>query len=291
MKSKRQGPAVIIIAFVAFIWWQQKIKPNVSGGSQVSAVRQEEIVNKAASPKNLDASAKPLESTPVVTNEGEAKEQQDSKNWYESLLAEDSFDIGVCENLGNPTKFAEGKKLKDASKIEYTYEDKDDPIAMAMRLPYRAIEQDPNMLAYGREVEKITEGLSGEARTAKLKEWGSKEKVTAAVEEMKKSSKQYESLADRAIHLAVLAKMVVLKPDLAINPELKSACEKLEHYAGSGSEFSVKKERQQILNLLKSNGLTPEDVHFYPDHYNAFNVDWQERSVHFGFKWKEPEIK
>jgi len=220
----------------------------------------------------------------------DSKSQDNNKELVLELMNEDAADIRVCDNLGQSKLFEQSRGKKEMS-FDDMFKDKTrtDPIAESLRIPIKAVFQDEEVSGLMKEIMAIdTSKMDRAEKDSLLKKLGFYTRAASTAASLLKRKKQFESLGDRAIHLSVLARIAVLKPEALESANLKGICEDLERSIVAGEKPSIKKEREKILSLLQDVGITPAEIQFDPHMYLNFDVQMNDNNVSFSLGGKEP---
>jgi hypothetical protein len=121
-----------------------------------------------------------------------------------------------------------------------------------------------------------------------LKKLGFYTRAASTAASLLNRKKHFEGLGDRAIHMSVLARIAVLKPEVMESANIRGICEDMERSIIAGEKPSIKKEREKILALLNDVGLTPQEIQFDPNMYLNFDVQMNDNNVSFSLGGKEP---
>lgn len=219
-----------------------------------------------------------------TTNEEDQKKEKSrkAKEAIESMISEDPKDIRVCDNLGQSKIFGNQEKINYEN--IFFESDRSDSIAEAFRLPIRNIFQDENMRSLLEEIfqyENETSQLNRQEKEGFLQKAGFYTKLAWTVGQLYKNKAQFEKMADRSGHLAVLARMAVLKPELANDAQVKDFCRQLETSIGDKQEVNLTEERREVLKMIQYAGLTPEQLKFDPNKFTEFKMKSSKDGVNF----------
>lgn len=219
-----------------------------------------------------------------AVGESENKEAKDekAKQAIQEIMNEDPRDIRVCENLGQ----SKSRGDDDKAEIEKLFfeNDRTDSVSESFRPPIRAIFQNEDMKSLLQEIfsyEKDTSKLNEQEKEGFLRKAGFYTKLAWTVGQIYKDKSRYEKMADRSGHLMVLAKIALLKPELANDSQIKDFCHQLETSIGDGQDVDLRQERQEVLKMIKYAGLTPEQLQFDPSRYTEFKINSSNKSLNF----------
>lgn len=238
-------------------------------------------LTKAPSAETLSPSGKlQAEEAPEET-EKEKKKREEAQ--LMALIDEPRDDIRVCENLGKAPVLGK-KELKNLEFADlFSEKSRGDSLAEALRVPIKAVFQDTEFAGFMHDFLDVdTSGMEKAERDSFLSKLGFYTRATMLVGHLVARKHDFETLGDRAMNLHALAKLAQKKPELAQDPAVLSACEALERSLGAGEETDAKTERQQIVALIKEQGLTPKDLDFDPDSYMNFQMQKTDKGLSFG---------
>lgn len=218
----------------------------------------------------------PTDEPYIPAAQGAAVTPPETMEKIKTLLNEDPKDIRVCDNLRN----AQTKK-KEEIKIENIFgdENREDPFYEALRIPMKAIFQDPSVVELISEVENMDRGP--ETFLSKASFYGKAAKTAATLYQQKS---YFEQLGDRAEHLMVISRLVALKPELASDSRIYDYCLAVENSLKFNEESSIKEERAALLDLLKTFGVEASALDFKPESFNKFAVKLSKNQFQFDLK-------
>lgn len=237
------------------------------------------VVDKPATATNDNAKAQPTDT----------KSQENNKDVIIAFMEEDPADIRVCDNLTQSKIFEQSKDKKEMS-FDDLFKDtsRTDPIAEALRIPIKAIFQDEEVSNLLSDVMKVdTSKMNKAEKDSLLDKLGFYSRAAATAASLLSRKKHFESLGDRAIHMSLLARIAILKPEKYEALNLRGICEDMERSIVNGEKTSVKQERKKILALIQEAGLTPADLKFDPEQFLDFDVKMSDNNVSFTLAGKE----
>jgi hypothetical protein len=223
------------------------------------------------------------------TDATDTKSQENNKDVILAFMDEDPADIRVCDNLTQSKMFEQQKNKKEMS-FDDLFKDtsRTDPIAEALRIPIKAIFQDESVTSLLRDVMKVdTSKMNKEEKDSLLDKLGFYSRAATTAASLLSRKKHFEALGDRAIHMSLLARIAILKPEKFESLNLQGICEDMERSIVNGEKTSVKQERKKILALIKDAGLTPADLKFDPEQFLNFDVKMTDNNVSFSLSGKE----
>ncbi len=224
------------------------------------------------------------------TQPTDSKSQENNKDVVLAFMEEDPADIRVCDNLTQSKMFEQQKNNKEMS-FDDLFKDtsRTDPIAESLRIPIKAIFQDEEVTALLSDVMKVdTSKLNKAEKDSLLDKLGFYTRAASTAASLLSRKKHFEALGDRAIHMSLLARIAILKPEKYEALNLRGICEDMERSIVSGEKTSVKQERKKILALIQDAGLTPADLKFDPKMFLNFDVQMSNNNVSFSLGGKEP---
>ncbi len=218
----------------------------------------------------------------IPSTQGKTEASPETLEKIKMFMSEDPKDIRVCSHLNK----AQTKKKEDVN-IEGLFEDenREDPFYEALRVPLRAIFQDPSVVDLFTEVETLSaekESSQNEASLLSKAAFYAKAAKTAA--NLYQQKAYFEQLGDRAEHLMVLSKLAALKPNLASDSRLYDYCLSVENSLKFNEEASVKEERTALLDLLNSVGVQPSELDFNPQSFMKFAIKLDNNQMNFTLK-------
>lgn len=214
--------------------------------------------------------------------QGKSESSPEAFEKIKALMSEDQKDIRVCDNL---TK-AKIKKKEDV-KIEniFEMENRDDPFYEAVRVPIRAIFQEPSVVELFSETETL---MAEKANTGDSESILSKTafyaKAARVAANLYQQKSYFEQLGDHAEHLMILSKLAALKPNLSSDSRVYDFCLAVENSLKFNEESSVKEERTALLELLSSVGVQPQELDFNPNSFNKFAIKLDKNQMQFTIK-------
>lgn len=219
----------------------------------------------------------------------DSKSQENNKDVILAFMDEDPADIRVCDNLTQSKIFEQSKDKKEMS-FDDLFKDtsRTDPIAEALRIPIKAIFQDESVTSLLRDVMKVdTSKMNKKEKDSLLDKLGFYTRAATTAASLLSRKKHFEALGDRAIHMSLLSRIAILKPEKLESLNLQGICEDMERSIVNGEKTSVKQERKKILALIKDAGLTPADLKFDPEQFLNFDVKMTDNNVSFTLSGKE----
>jgi hypothetical protein len=205
----------------------------------------------------------------------EAIEKKAYTQFNLDLMEEDKNDIRVCDNLGKSPWF----KSTGWPGSKMTYEDviadrnRTDSVIEIERYPLKLVFQDPNLIALYQEKLRLgIEQMSQEQADLALAKINYEARLGESIGHLLKRKKEFERAANRSTHLGAIARLAIMRPELAQDPTFLLTCREFEKSLFLGDEVNLKQERQQVLKLIKEAGLTPEQIAFEPEAYSQFFV-------------------
>lgn len=235
---------------------------------------------------STDSAAKPA-AEPVEATD--SKSQDNNKDIVVAFMEEDPADIRVCDNLTQSKMFEQQKNNKEMS-FDDLFKDtsRTDPIAESLRIPIKAIFQDEEVTALLGDVMKVdTSKLNKAEKDSLLDKLGFYTRAAKTAASLLSRKKHFEALGDRAIHMSLLARIAILKPEAYEALNLRGICEDMERSIVNGEKTSVKQERKKIMALIQDAGLTPADLKFEPEQFLNFDVKMSDNNVSFSLSGKE----
>ncbi len=227
--------------------------------------------------------------TDSTTEPTDSKSQDNNKDIVLAFMEEDPADIRVCDNLTQSKMFEQQKNNKEMS-FDDLFKDtsRTDPIAEAMRIPIKTIFQDEAVTSLLGDVLKVdTSKMNTAQKDSLLDKLGFYTRAATTAASLLSRKKQFEALGDRAIHMSLLARIAILKPEKLESLNLKGLCEDMERSIVNGEKTSVKQERKKILALIQEAGLTPAELKFDPEQFLNFEVKFSQNSLMFNLSGKE----
>ncbi len=223
------------------------------------------------------------------TGPTDSKSQDNNKDTILAFMEEDAADIRVCDNLTQSKMFEQQKNNKEMS-FDDLFKDtsRTDPIAEALRIPIKAIFQDEAVTSLLSDVMKVdTSKMNKAEKDSLLDKLGFYTRAATTAASLLSRKKHFEALGDRAIHMSLLARIAILKPEKYEALNLRGICEDMERSIVNGEKTSVKQERKKILALIQEAGLTPADLKFEPEQFLNFDVKMTDNNVSFSLSGKE----
>jgi hypothetical protein len=223
----------------------------------------------------------------VVQEDQEEKKEQ-VKETLITFMNEDFDDVRVCENLGKTEYFEWKKSGKDFSFDQMMKDtERDDPFLEALRTPLKAVFQDKNVKPLLQEVFDLeAQNLTEEEKDSFFEKVGFYSRVANAGVNLLRRRSYFESIADQAMHLGVLAKMAKLKPEILADTELTDLCQEMEEVMVGEDEIDVVSERAKIKILIAKYGFKNEELDFDPDSYIKFKVNFSDKGLNFSLNDK-----
>lgn len=223
------------------------------------------------------------------TQPTDSKSQDNNKDIVLAFMEEDAADIRVCDNLTHSKMFEQQKNNKEMS-FDDLFKDtsRTDPIAEALRIPIKAIFQDEEVTALLSDVMKVdTSKMNKAEKDSLLDKLGFYTRAAATAASLLSRKKHFEALGDRAIHMSLLARIAILRPEKYEALNLRGICEDMERSIVNGEKTSVKQERKKILALIQEAGLTPAELKFEPEQFLNFDVNMSDNNLSFTLAGKE----
>lgn len=282
MKKKSQFGLVLTLVVMIFYLKKFSNKSDVTTASyKLLPVSGEHVLSKIITPPKNNTKGSSIQSLQIKK---EIKEYDAKIQLVAEISLDEKGSLGVCSNLGSAPISMVGDKLKKLNGLDfYSKEAELDSVLRAIRIPNRAIHQNPEHVEYMKVFEMITRGLSPIERRRRLNEWGSKKRLMNINKRMMENKKHFEMIADRANNLTVLAKIAILRPEFIYHKKLINLCDSIEKFIISKSSDNIQEERKAVLSILKEAHLTPEEVEFKPDHYNQLTLKYYATQVDYVF--------
>jgi|GEM_PF-6881103 len=219
----------------------------------------------------------------------DSKSQDNNKDIVLAFMEEDPADIRVCDNLTQSKMFEQQKNNKEMS-FDDLFKDtsRTDPIAESLRIPIKAIFQDEAVTSLLSDVMKVdTSKLNKAEKDSLLDKLGFYTRAAKTAASLLSRKKHFEALGDRAIHMSLIARIAILKPESYEALNLRGICEDMERSIVNEEKISVKQERKKIMALIQDAGLTPADLKFEPEQFLNFDVKMSDNNVSFSLSGKE----
>lgn len=244
----------------------------------VSAVTQEKtsidteapVPNSAGSP-----TVAKVENAIASSSEENAKKDKRKKELKRilTLMNEDPRDIRVCDHLG--------QSKVDPKKKHFEFDDilsdeRNDSLTEAYRAPLKAIFQEPHVTELFQELFALDPELEGKSKAEKdgiFEKIGFYSRVAKVGLALRSQKEYFENLGDRAVHLGVLAKIALLKPEMKNSTALVDYCRVIENPENVTTRAALADERKKILDLILESGLKPADLDFDPKNWVRFSVE------------------
>ncbi len=273
-----------------------EIAQNLKGQAPDSKPPVEADHSKLSGSSTESTAPKAQDESEQLTAEEEAFMQEQKaeqmKN-IERMIEEDSRDIRVCNLLGKESQlFQNDEEEEDFDFGQAFSEKREDPEAEAFRVPIRAILQDSELSSLLKRIQQVEEQkLSKEQKDSFLDKIGFYSEVATTAAHLYQKREQFEYLGNRAVHLGLIAKVAAAKPELATDPMVKDFCYRIQNSLADNKTVDVHQERQQVLDLIRYAGLTPEDLNFDPEDYIKFSVKSSHNSFEFSLSDKDSEAQ
>ncbi len=225
----------------------------------------------------------------------QTSQQEKADQVIKEFLKEDIRDLQICRNLGSSRLLdsQRGKTAEEKQKLEFdkvfTEEAKTDSFAESLRYPLKVILQDDSLKPLFDEVFAIEKDLPENAaeKESFLKKIGFYSRVTAAMAGLYAKKENFEYIANRSHHLGVLAKLAHLKPELRSDPRVYNACDRMAQSLTQGEIVDIVEEREEILELIRDSGLTPEQLEFDPASFIQFKINSSDKGINFSLTDQE----
>lgn len=272
MTRVKWGPVLLLIIVLLVVWGLLPLTepfPGTRNAAQPSGVA-------TATPQRPVV---PFVATPTATLE--APQQEEAAETHDDAPADPSYglvteapdDIRVCVNLGRPTRHQD--VAKNFATEAWRDDERTDPVAEAVRTPYKTLFQDPLMRNYGKQKRELwprVEDLPEKEKIDRLKAEGFYDQSQALVANLYPRMEQFNQLLRRSHHLVVLARVAALRPDAVA--ALRPYCHKVEKSLLVKGKIDVWGERKALMKLLWQVGVKPAEVGFDPDLYPTFDYGW-----------------
>lgn len=274
--------ALIVILFVAVIHWLpspealakvfERSKPSSKVASADSFVSQDHLTD-LQSEENGFSKDHPHEEIPQE-QETIHDDQAKKVEFIKGFMQEELTDIRVCQNLGQ-TQYFEQKNKKGIGFEEFFGGDqRRDSVAESVRFPMKAILQDENIRPLMQEIFDFRQmGLSKEEKKGFMEKVGFYTRLAAATAQLYQNKSHYEYLANRAVHLGIVAKIAALKPELVSDPAITNFCQDLQGSIQQNQSVDLRAERQEIIKLIEDSGLSYKDLDFDPESFVKFKIE------------------
>lgn len=205
------------------------------------------------------------------------------------LYSESLSDTRVCQLIPHspPISPKEARAALDFS--DALGSNRENAIDEALRVSAKALFQIPEMKDILGLVDPSVRALPAEQRHAILEKRGFYQLLEDLAPAIRAHDKRVSAITDHSIHLAILAKMAALRPELRGSEKLLSLCQRWEDQVEGGSALGIQTERQKLLKFMKSSGVTPEEVGFDPMKFSDLTLKWSRKGVWMGDREsKEP---
>ena len=265
--------------------------------------------------RTLVQTNKAVEKSPIITKETLPTEREDGPNFTENSdqeklqarderkksnnvallkrLIEDDNYLSVCENLREKSAYNVGA---DKAEVDFDslFEERNnnDPILDTFRYPLIQVFKDESLAMLMGEVLKpeLVKAQEKE-RSSMLEKMNFYAKATATVIRLRSRKSEFEQLADRSEHLRVFAMVSQLKPDLAFDSSYLESCNSLQDSIMNNDEkIDIRKEREQIISMIKRNGLKPSDLNFNPESFTKYEVKLSKDGLTFSLDSDDDEV-
>lgn len=256
--------------------------------SAVTREKSEEPETTAAAVPSASVPAPQAESSAAPAEEA-AKAEKKKKELKQilSLMEEDFRDIRVCDHLGTSRMDPKKPSLEFA---DIFGEERGDSLTEAYRAPLKAIFQEPHVSALFHELQTLDPELDGKSKTEKdglFEKIGFYSRVAQAGLALREKKEHFENLGDRAVHLSVLAKIALLKPELKDSTALVDYCRTIENPETVTDRAALSDERKKIVDLIAQSGLKPSDLDFDPSDWVRFSVESDRNGMRVSLKGKD----
>lgn len=223
------------------------------------------------------------ESLAVTEGVQEKKKQSNNVALLKRLIEEDSY-LSVCENLREDSSYKVGPEKTEIDFDSLFDETNDnDPILETFRYPLIQVFKDESLSELMQEVLKpeVVEAKESE-RSTMLEKMNFYAKAAATVVSLRSRKEEFEQLADRSEHLRVLAMVSQLNPDLSYDSDFLETCSSLqESIMKRDKKVDIFQEREMIVGLIKTSGLTPKDLNFNPKKFTKYEVKLSQEGLTF----------
>jgi len=271
------------LALGGLLWqlWRAEGPPNVAAmmasTSQATIARPQGAPVKAIAARALQDSERRQEE---VADEDSLPASDDPAAFDPDpgkLMEEPFGDVRICDNLGRVTRYPDAVGTNFATDFDQAWRDSErtDPVAEAVRLPYKALLRDDAVRVFRAEREQVFSSLDGipqEQRISQLKSWGFYDRAVQAVQDLAPRREKYNNIFRRAHHLAVLARVAALRPEVV--GRLGDFCQRVEKSIVEEEKVDIGAERHHLVRLMDEVGVTPEQVGFNIEEYPEFEVGW-----------------
>lgn len=278
---------ILGIIFIVVTYFMVNSLPGpkeISQGLKAKKTKEVEAVKSSSDKAPVDPENKKL----VAEQQAEREKKAAAEKIVHTILEEDPRDIRVCENLGKGQLKGFADLEKADSKLLFGDDARKDPIAEAIRIPIRAVFQDENVTNLFNDILSVDDSsMDKEEKSSFLEKIDFYSRVSYTAAHLYNRKSDFESLADRAVHMSILSRMAQLKPELANTPQLFDACNSIQASIAQGNTVDVKKEREDLLSLIKEAGFTPKELDFDPSVYMKFKVKFTNNSFAFSLDSKE----
>ena len=288
------GLSVIVILSVgSMIYFLSKLPSRGQIQQTMQAMTTPSSPPQGATPDT--ASAPSLESTrPAQAVQAQAtsptKENVNTKQAAEQMFLklayEDPRTIEVCKNLSKAKDFEPIAATNNAVDEFLKNIETDNPYLRTIRPAAKYILQRPQM-------KELVDAMND--KTQKDESLVDKSvfyyKAVRAVQDVQNDQKKVELLADRSMHLYVLSVLAKEHPEIATRPEVLGFCDSIEEKLGQSDVENIESERNDLLDLIKEVGATPEQLQFDPKKRAHMNIKLNPTDLQIGLDFEDPSVK
>jgi hypothetical protein len=267
MNRGKWASALLLIAVLLITWGSPPQTPSSVATKAMTTAIVKATLQSATAPDAVSASA------PETVQAEEAATDDGASDPSYGLVTEAPGDIRICANLGRPTRHK--AVAENFAADAWRDDERTDPVAEAIRAPYKTLFQDPLLRNYGKRKGDLwprIEDLPAEEKIARLKAEGFYDQSKALVVNLYPRMQQFNLLLRRSHHLAVLARVASLRPQAVA--ELAPYCQRVEQSLLAREKADVWGERKALIRLMHQVGVEPAEVGFDPNLYPSFDYGW-----------------
>lgn len=225
----------------------------------------------------------------VEKNQGQVLSLSEQSDQLRAMLDEDPKDLSVCEHLGSSQALNEGKLNLGINDL-FSEQSKKDSIVEPFRYAIKNVFQDESIAPLLREILDMSKmQLNENEKESFLTKVNFYSRAAYATANLYAKKSSFEDVSNRAQHLALVAQIAVMKPQLVNDANLYNFCKDLQTSIAEKKNVDIKEERKEILKLISYAGLTPKDLDFDPESFIKFQVKNNQKGISFSLSSKDSE--
>ncbi|MGE3974280.1 MAG: hypothetical protein AB7F59_07145 [Bdellovibrionales bacterium] len=281
---------VVTLSVISLIYLLTQLPSKTQIQQTVQAASQPDPSPKVAKATATSQSEVSAQADTYVTGKSGEKtalpeaDKKEAEAFFFRLTKEDPRDIQVCRNLFRAKDFEPLAASETAVNDFLKSAESENPYLRSMRPAARYLLQKTKMKEMMEELEKKENGEESLAQKSLFYY-----KAVQAVRDVQNNQKKIELMADRSMHLYVLSQLAHKNSEIAREDQVMQFCDSIEEKLSRDDLQDIEGEREDLVQLIESLGLTPQELNFDPKKRANLNIQLNPKDLQLGLGFEEPQ--